>query len=110
MTTRPSRRGETARRNMVRRLERQGIRAQGVLGALRRVPRERFVPAALVGRAYADERLPIGLGQTISAPWTVARLAELLDVPAGGKVLEIGSGSGYQAAVLAEMGIQSPED
>ena len=91
---------------MVQRLAHQGIADLRVLAAMGRVPRERFVPAGLEGRAYDDTRLPIGDGQTMSQPWTVARLAELLQVEEGGKVLEIGSGSGYQAAVLAEMGIR----
>jgi len=91
---------------MVDRLVEQGIRDERVLAAMGHVPREKFVPSGVAGRAYEDERLPIGHGQTISHPWTVARLAELLDVGAGAKVLEIGSGSGYQAAVLAEMGVR----
>lgn len=106
MSRRVSRRGEEARRRMVQRLERQGIRDSRVLEAMGRVPRELFVPEGLRGRAYGDEPLPIGFGQTISQPWTVARLSELLRVQPLGKVLEVGSGSGYQAAVLAEMGIR----
>ncbi len=104
MTPRPGASGERARRRMVRRLVEQGIRDERVLAAMARVPREKFVPEGVAGRAYAEERLPIGYGQTISHPWTVARLAELLRAVEGAKVLEIGSGSGYQAAVLAEMG------
>lgn len=94
------------RQQMVDRLRSQGILDERVLAAMLAVPRERFVPAALRGQAYDDARLPIGQGQTISQPWTVARLAELLGVEPGGKVLEIGAGSGYQAAVLAEMGLR----
>jgi protein-L-isoaspartate(D-aspartate) O-methyltransferase len=91
---------------MVDRLRAHGIRDPRVLSAMLAVPRERFVSAALRGQAYDDARLPIGQGQTISQPWTVARLSELVQVRPGGKVLEIGAGSGYQAAVLAEMGLR----
>jgi protein-L-isoaspartate(D-aspartate) O-methyltransferase len=91
---------------MVERLKAQGIRDERVLAAMLVVPRERFLSPALRGQAYDDARLPIGQGQTMSQPWTVARLAELVDVEPGGKVLEIGAGSGYQAAVLAEMGLR----
>ncbi|MDQ7086735.1 MAG: protein-L-isoaspartate(D-aspartate) O-methyltransferase [Acidobacteriota bacterium] len=99
------RRYERARREMTERLARQGIADPRVLGALGRVPRHLFVDPALAGQAYEDVRLPLGLGQTISQPWTVARLAELVQAPEGSRVLEIGAGSGYQAAVLAEMGL-----
>lgn len=75
-----------------------------VLEAMRRVPRERFVPAELRAQAYADSPLPIGHGQTISQPFIVALMTDLLDVQAGQKVLEVGTGCGYQAAVLAELG------
>jgi protein-L-isoaspartate(D-aspartate) O-methyltransferase len=72
-----------------------------VLEALRRVPRHRFVPDALVDQAYADRPLPIGLGQTISQPYIVALMTELVRPEPSMKVLEVGTGSGYQAAVLA---------
>lgn len=94
-----------ARRRMVDRLKEQGIRDPLVLDAIGRVPREQFVPAALSGRCYDDGRLPIGEGQSISQPWTVARMSELLCVKPGERVLEIGTGSGYQAAVLGMMGL-----
>ena len=68
------------------------------------VPRHSFVDSALVNRAYDDRALPIGCGQTISQPYTVAIQTELLDPAKGDKVLEIGTGSGYQAAILSEMG------
>ncbi len=68
------------------------------------VPRERFVPPGSRDLAYADQALPIGGGQTISQPWMVAFMTQLLDPPVGGRVLEIGTGSGYQAAILAAMG------
>jgi protein-L-isoaspartate(D-aspartate) O-methyltransferase len=92
---------------MVRKLAAQGIADPQVLAALGQVERHRFVDSALVNQAYEDTSLPIGLGQTISKPNVVARMVELLlaapDRPAGpmGRVLEIGTGCGYQAAVLA---------
>ena len=75
-----------------------------VVRAMQTVPRHRFVPAEYVGQAYADHPLPIGYGQTISQPYIVAWMTELLALQPGEKVLEIGTGSGYQAAVLAELG------
>ncbi|UCF69565.1 MAG: protein-L-isoaspartate(D-aspartate) O-methyltransferase [Acidobacteriota bacterium] len=104
--TTASRAADDRRRRMVERLAEQGISDPAVLEAMARVPREAFLPEALRGRAYEDTPLPIGHGQTMSQPWAVARLAELLAVERRGKVLEIGSGSGYQAAVLAEMGLR----
>jgi protein-L-isoaspartate(D-aspartate) O-methyltransferase len=83
----------------------RGIRDPRVLDAMRHVPRHRFVPPELVGHAYDDTPLPIGERQTISQPYIVALMSEALALPdAGGRVLEIGTGSGYQAAVLATMG------
>jgi len=76
-----------------------------VLAALGRVPRHRFVPAELQSVAYANNPLPIGHGQTISQPYIVALMTELLETSPGDTVLEVGTGSGYQAAVLAEMGV-----
>ncbi|HBA84573.1 MAG TPA: protein-L-isoaspartate O-methyltransferase [Verrucomicrobia bacterium] len=84
-------------------LKARGIRNPEVLGAMRAVPREAFVPAALYDEAYADHPLPIGKGQTISQPYMVALMTELADARASSKVLEVGSGCGYQAAVLAEI-------
>jgi protein-L-isoaspartate(D-aspartate) O-methyltransferase len=75
-----------------------------VLSAMERVPRELFVPKGEWHRAYADAALPIGHGQTISQPYMVARIAEALDLGGGERVLDVGTGSGYQAAVLAELG------
>lgn len=98
--------GNSRRQQMLQRLRAQGIRDERVLSAMGEVPREQFVSPALRGQAYDDARLPIGQGQTISAPWTVARLCELLQVEPGAKVLEIGAGSGYQAAVLGQMGLR----
>ena len=80
-----------------------GIKDHRVLEAMRAVPRHQFVPQDLVDRAYENRPLPIGLGQTISQPYIVALMTELLDLAPGEKVLEIGTGSGYQGAVLAKM-------
>jgi protein-L-isoaspartate(D-aspartate) O-methyltransferase len=89
---------------MVARLrEHYGIRDAGVLDAMRSVPRHAFVPGALQGRAYGDHALPISANQTISQPFIVARMSELLEVNRDSRVLEIGAGSGYQTAVLAKI-------
>jgi protein-L-isoaspartate(D-aspartate) O-methyltransferase len=82
----------------------RGIDNEDVLEAMRAVPRHLFVPEDLRHRAYADHPLPIGYGQTISQPYIVAWMTEQLALTPGDKVLEIGTGSGYQAAVLAELG------
>ncbi len=82
----------------------RGVRDSAVLEALRRVPRHEFVPADVRAEAYADHPLPIGERQTISQPYIVGFMTELLQVKPGHRVLEIGTGSGYQAAVLAELG------
>jgi protein-L-isoaspartate(D-aspartate) O-methyltransferase len=84
----------------------RGISNQDVLEAVRRVPRHRFVPESLQESAYKDRPLPIGHGQTISQPYIVALMTELADVKAGDTVLEVGTGSGYQAAVLAQLGVK----
>lgn len=89
------------RERMVRQLEERGIRDRRVLDTMRRVPREAFVEEALQGKAYSDASLPIGETQTISQPWIVARMGELCEPDGTGRVLEVGSGSGYHAAVLA---------
>lgn len=83
-----------------------GIRHEGVLNAIRTVPRHLFVDEALATRAYEDTALPIGHGQTISQPWVVAKMTEALLESEPKKVLEIGTGSGYQAAVLAALGLE----
>jgi len=85
-------------------IEARDVTAPDVLRAMRTVPRHRFVPAEYVELAYADHPLPIGYGQTISQPYIVAWMTELLALQPGEKVLEIGTGSSYQAAVLAELG------
>ncbi len=85
-------------------LARRGVRDESVLAAMRVVPRHRLVPDDVRSYAYADSPLPIGWGQTISQPYIVALMTELARVQKGARVLEVGTGSGYQAAVLAEMG------
>lgn len=93
-----------ARARMVtQQLEARGISDAATLAAMRNVPRHEFVPAARRGQAYADGPLPIGYGQTISQPYIVAYMTELLRLEPGMRVLEIGTGSGYQAAVLGEI-------
>lgn len=92
------------REEMVRsQLARRGIQSEPVLEAMRQVPRERFVPGALAGRAYGDAALPIECEQTISQPYMVARMTELLELQPEHCVLEIGTGSGYQTAILARL-------
>ena len=81
----------------------RGIRDAAVLGAMSRIPRHLFVPGNVRSRAYGDHPLPIGEGQTISQPYVVALMTEALKLRPGERVLEIGTGSGYQAAVLAEI-------
>jgi protein-L-isoaspartate(D-aspartate) O-methyltransferase len=85
-------------------LERRGIRDRKVLDAMAAIPREAFVPGVPTSLAYDDRALPIDAGQTISQPYMVARMTELLAVEAGDRILEVGTGSGYQAAVLAWLG------
>ncbi len=84
----------------------RGVKDQVVLEAMRTTPRHRFVPDEWVERAYADHPLPIGYGQTISQPYIVGFMSEALGLQPGDTVLEIGTGSGYQAAVLADMGMR----
>ena len=84
-------------------IRQRGVTDPRVLGAMGRVPRERFVPADQASRAYADSPLTIGHGQTISQPYIVAYMTEVLGVASQHTVLEIGTGSGYQAAVLGEL-------
>jgi protein-L-isoaspartate(D-aspartate) O-methyltransferase len=98
---------EAARASMVGvQLRARGIVDERVLSAMAAVPRERFVPAGSRDLAYADQAVSIGASQTISQPWMVAMMSQLLDPPPGDRVLEIGTGSGYQAAVLASMGCE----
>ncbi len=114
---------QRVRDRLIERLREQGIRDEAVLNAIRTVPRHLFVDEALAARAYEDNALPIGHGQTISQPWVVARMTEALyeqdaddETAAEGeiaavpfrpkKVLEVGTGSGYQAAILAALGLE----
>lgn len=87
-------------------IERRGVKDPAILEAMRRVPRHRFMTESHWAEAYSDHPLPIGHDQTISQPYIVAYMTELLRVGVGDKVLEVGAGSGYQAAVLAEMGCE----
>lgn len=91
---------------LARELRNKGIKDMAVLAAIARIPREAFVDEALADMAYLDRPLPIEAGQTISQPYTVARQTELLQLKPGNKVLEIGTGSGYQTALLCEMGVE----
>ena len=96
-----------ARLHMVsEQIEARGVADPRVLAAMRAVPRHEFVPAAARAHAYEDRPLDIGHGQTISQPYVVAAMTELAAPGAGARVLEVGTGSGYQAAVLAQMGAQ----
>ena len=84
-------------------IQERGVRDSATLAALRKVPRHSFVPIDQMANAYEDRPLPIGYGQTISQPYIVAYMTEIIKPKPGQKVLEIGTGSGYQAAVLAEI-------
>ena len=98
---------ESRRRQMVaQQIAARGVRDPIVLEAMQSVPRHCFVPEKIRRLAYRDGPLPIGHGQTISQPYIVARMSELLELAPGNRVLEVGTGSGYQAAVLARMGIK----
>ena len=92
------------RGKLVRKLRQKGIREERLLEAIGKVPRHAFFDDALLGHAYQDKAFPIGEGQTISQPYTVAFQTEKLEIKPGDKVLEIGTGSGYQACILLEMG------
>ncbi len=87
-------------------IQRRGVNDAAVLAAMRRLPRHRFVPDSYLAQAYADHPLPIGYGQTISQPYIVALMTQALKAEPGQRVLEIGTGSGFQAAVLGEMGVE----
>lgn len=92
------------RQKLVKKLAEKGIKDERVLAAIQKVPRHVFFENALLEHAYQDKAFPIGEGQTISQPYTVAFQTEKLEIKPGDKVLEIGTGSGYQACVLLEMG------
>ncbi len=94
---------QRTRDRLIERLREKGIRSEPVLEVLRRTPRHLFVDEALSSRAYEDTALPIGFNQTISQPYIVARMTEVLLATQPQKVLEVGTGSGYQAAVLAQL-------
>jgi len=89
---------------MVELLMQRGISSASLLAAMQKIERHLFVPEPFTGRSYEDSALPIGRGQTISQPYTVAIMTEALDVHPGDRILEVGTGSGYQAAILAAMG------
>src|SRR5688500_10298424 len=92
------------RNKLVKIVQKKGIADPGVLAAIGKVPRHLFFDNALLEHAYQDKAFPIGEGQTISQPYTVAFQTEKLEIRPGDKVLEIGTGSGYQATILLEMG------
>lgn len=92
------------RRILIEELRKKGIKNEDVLSAMDRVPRHAFMDSSFINFSYRDQAFPIGAGQTISQPYTVAFQTELLDVKPLEKVLEVGTGSGYQCAVLLEMG------
>ena len=94
------------RKKLVDTLKNKGITNMEVLSAIDKIPRHLFMDSGFIDHAYVDKAFPIGADQTISQPYTVARQSELLDVKKGSKILEIGTGSGYQTAVLLEMGMQ----
>ena len=95
---------QRTRERMIQRLRKQGIHSSAVLEVIRNTPRHMFVDEALAQRAYEDSSLPIGYSQTLSQPWIVARMTELLLAQRPRqKVLEVGTGSGYQTAVLAQL-------
>ncbi len=95
---------EARRRMVAQQIAARGIRDAPILAAMERLPRDRFVPSAQRDEAYADQALPIGSGQTISQPYMVAYMTEFLNLEPGHKVLEVGTGSGYQTALLVLLG------
>lgn len=95
---------ETERQLLIEQIKRKGITNEKVLDAMMKVERHLFVPDIMQQHAYEDVALPIGYGQTISQPYTVAFMTQALDPKPGHKILEIGTGSGYQAAILVQMG------
>lgn len=97
---------ETERKELVENLKKKGITNQDVLDAFMNVERHLFVPDIMKQHAYTDVALPIGMGQTISQPYTVAYMTQALDPKPKQKILEIGTGSGYQAAILSQIGVR----
>ncbi len=104
MTINETPRHQGMRKKLVEGLKIKGIRNEMVLEAIGKVPRHLFMESTFIQFAYKDQAFPIGAGQTISQPYTVAIQTQLLEIEKGEKILEIGTGSGYQAAVLLEMG------
>ncbi len=94
------------RQKLVEFLRKKGIKDERVLQAIGKIPRHKLITTALYNRAYDDTALPIGLKQTISQPYTVAAQTEMLEIKRGDKILEIGTGSGYQCMVLCELGAE----
>ncbi len=94
------------RRQLVKEIERKGIKSEAVLSAIKKIPRHAFFDSIFLEHAYEDKAFPIGEKQTISQPYTVAFQTELLNVSKGDRILEIGTGSGYQAAILVELGAE----
>jgi len=103
MAERPPADDRVGRMEFILSLRRRGIMSAAVLRAMDEVPREQFVPNAFYDQAYADQALPIACGQTISQPYLVAYMTEQLDVSPEHRVLEVGTGSGYQAAILSRL-------
>lgn len=94
------------RKKLVEELREKGIKDERVLMAIGKIPRHTLISSGLHHKAYQDTALPIAMGQTISQPYTVARQTELLEIQPGDKILEIGTGSGYQCMILCEMGAE----
>jgi len=94
------------RKKLVETIRGKGVKDENVLIAIEKVPRHFFMDSSFIEFAYEDKAFPIGAGQTISQPYTVARMTELLQLKKGDKVLEVGTGSGYQACVLSAMGVK----
>ncbi len=92
------------RQQLVKEITKKGIKSEKVIKAIGKIPRHLFMDSAFVNFAYVDKAFPIGSGQTISQPYTVALQTELLQIKKGDKILEVGTGSGYQTAVLIELG------
>jgi protein-L-isoaspartate(D-aspartate) O-methyltransferase len=106
MDSRDSLRHQGLRKRLIDGIRIKGVRDQRVLDAIAKVPRHLFMDSSFIQFAYKDQAFPIGAGQTISQPYTVAFQSQLLDIQPNEKTLEVGTGSGYQAAVLVEMGAQ----
>lgn len=106
MQVKDDRRFVRSRKQLVEQLRKKGIEDERVLQAIGKIPRHQLIDTALHAKAYNDTALPIGMGQTISQPFTVAAQTELLAIEKGDKILEIGTGSGYQCMILCELGAE----